>query len=149
MTAAPTRADLRARAVACLTSQVAAVAGRVHTGRALPIPGDATDGGTPALPALLVYADRLAREAVSASAYHVTVALTVIVRVEQPTEATAETELDAISAAVETALLTDATLAGQLDSILQAEMVRTVEAGGERIAGQDAHQYALRWTELV
>ncbi len=149
MTAAPTRAGLRALAAGRLASQVGAVAGRLHAGRALPIPGDATDGGTPALPALLVYADRLVREAVSASAYHVTVVLTVIVRVEQPTEAATEAELDAISTAVETALLTDATLAGQLDSVLQAEIVRTVEAGGERIAGQDAHQYALRWTELV
>lgn len=146
---APARASLRAQAVARLTSQVTAVAGRVHASRSLPLPGNAVDGGTAALPALLVYADRLVREEASATAYHVTVALTVLVRVEQATEADTEADLDAISAAVETALLTDATLTGQLDAILQAEMVRTIDAGGERIAGQDAHQYALRWTEIV
>ena len=146
---APTRATLRAQAVTRLAAEVTAVSGRAHASRALPLPGAAVDGGTAALPALLVYADRLVREARADGTYHVTVALTVLVRSEQPTEAALEAELDALSAAVETAILTDPTMLAGLDSILQAEIVRTVEAGGARIAGQDAHQYALRWTEIV
>lgn len=148
MSAAPTRASLRAQAVARLTAQVTAVAGRVHASRSLPLPGNATDGGTAALPALLVYADRLVREVRADDIYRATAILTVHVRAEQPTEALLEAELDALSTAVETALLADATLAAQLDAILQTEVARQVGAGGERVAGTDAHQFALRWTEI-
>jgi hypothetical protein len=150
---APTRSGLRGQAVTRLTAQVSAVGGRVYASRSLPLPGSATDAGTAALPALLVYVDQWERSARAGygagHAYQTQVVLSVDVAAEGATEAAVEASLDAISAAVETALLTDATLLDALEAVPQVQTVREVSAMGDRIAGRDRHGYVLRWTELV
>lgn len=149
MTTAPTRTSIRAQAVSRLTDQVPAVSGRVFPSRVLPLPADAADGGTALLPCLLVYADRQTRDARADGAFDVTATLFVVVRVERQTEAQVETDLDTLSAAVETALLTDTTLTGAVTAILRGEIARQVDGSAERIAGADVHQYQIRWTEVV
>lgn len=149
MTTAPTRTSIRAQAVSRLTAQVAAVSGRVYSSRSLPLPGDASDGGAPVMPCLQVYADRQTRDARADDAFDVTATLVVVVRVERQTEAQVETDLDTLSAEVETALLTDATLTGAVTAILRGEIARQVDGSAERIAGADVHQYQVRWTEFV
>ena len=147
----PTRTSLRDLAYAALQS-VAGVS--VFKARALPLPGAGTAGAAPKLPALLLYADRLQREDLASNpggtcAYTVVTILTVHVVADAASEAALDSALDAISADVESRMLSDDALVSAVDTIAQSQIERAVDMSGERISGQDVHQYALRWTEFV
>lgn len=145
----PTRTSLRDLAHTALQG-VAATAGRVFKARSMPLPGAGSAGAAPKLPALLLYADRLQREDLaSGGAYTVIVILTVHVVAEAATEEALDSALDTISADVESCLITDASLVAEVETISQSQIERQTNATGENFAGQDVHQYVLRWTEFV
>lgn len=145
----PTRASLRDQAISALSDGVTAVSGRVHASRFAPLASESNAGGATALPALLVYADKLQRDAEAASVHAVVVVLTVQVVAEATTEAALESSLDSISASVESIILSDSDLNENLEGILQTQLERETRQDADRYAGRDVHQYALRWTEFI
>lgn len=148
----PTRKTLRDLAIAALSddeSGVTAVAGRVYASRIAPLPGASNAGTAPKFPALMVYADRIQREATAASVQAVVVVLTVHVVSEAATESALEAELDSISESVESILFSDTDFNEDLEGIMQTQVERAVSADSDRYSGQDVHQFALRWTEFI
>jgi hypothetical protein len=145
----PTRSSLRDLAIAALTAGVADVSGRVLASRYAPVPGASNAGDAPMLPALLVYADRIQREASAAYTQAVVVVLTVHVVAEAATEAQLESDLDSISDDVESIILSDSDLNAALEGVMQTQVERAVNPVGDRYTGQDIHQFALRWTEFI
>jgi hypothetical protein len=134
--------------VAVIAAQVTDLGGRVYSSRSLPIPGNAVDGGTAAMPCAKIYSDRIIRERRADDAFDVTVPLLVVVQVEHATTEEVESSLDALGAAVETAVFADETLNDAVMAMVRHEAARQIDSTPERVSGSDMHQFTFRWTEL-
>lgn len=149
------RAHLRALVVAALMQGVPAVAQRVYPSRVFPQPSAGRPPGgasqAPSWPALLVYAPRLRRSSVARGAaapqYRSTLTINVIARVERKTEAEAEAELDALATAIDAAILENPDVLSAIEEIDEVESLRELRLDGDRLVGQDAIAFELRFTE--
>jgi hypothetical protein len=150
-TTVSTRADLADLLWQLLSDGVPQAQGRVHAGRAWPVPGEGNDAGYQPMPAILLYLDYRRRRSKSGPnavpTYETVFTATIIARAEGGSEAEVEATLDAISEAIDAALFREGSLLAVCEDIREMETRRKIEGQGERHVGQDGHAVDLVFTE--